>query len=155
MTVAKTFANSVPLRCSQRLLVSSENQKVVAPERGESAPTASPHENDFVAGPVLLTVEHHRRTLNQGFELLAGDVGINTVAQGLKLVFKPELDALAVEFGVGVRSIPESQETSWHGVVYLLRSPRGGQRRPYQPPILSRLDQTASRSRVPGRQRTW
>ncbi len=66
---------------------------------------------------MLLAGQHHRRAFDQGREILAGDVGVYAVAQGLKLVIEPELDALAVEFGVGVRPVPEPLEALRHTVV--------------------------------------
>jgi hypothetical protein len=56
-----------------------------------------------VAAPVLLTGQKHRRALNQGRKLLAGDIGRYAVAQGLKLVIGPELKTLDVEFRAGYR----------------------------------------------------
>ena len=57
----------------------------------------------LVAAPVRSTEQKHRRALNQGRKLLAGDIRMYAVAQGLKLVIEPELKTLAVEFRVGYR----------------------------------------------------
>ena len=48
-----------------------------------------------------------------------GDIGVCVPAQGLELVVEPELHALAVEFRVGIRRVPESHEAPRHLVVRL------------------------------------
>ena len=72
-----------------------------------------------VAGPMLLARQQHRRVFDQCRKILAGYIGIYAEAHGLQLVTEPELDTLAVELGVSVRSVPQPQETLWYRVVYL------------------------------------
>lgn len=86
-------------------------RSAVTPRRLETPELAPPGEVPGVRLAVVVARKRHRRAFDHGRELVSPHVRVDAEAQRLALVVEPNLDALAVDLGVGLGAVTKCSGT--------------------------------------------